>query len=169
MRSRENQVMEKRKNGTLRVATWNEEASLAQDQFREQCDVNNIIDKFNRTGEISHIMKTQGVYMDTTNLPNYQQSLQIVIDAEDAFMALPAEMRKKFDNDPGKMIAYLEDPKNHKEAVTLGLMEEKQIPTDTQILNELKIQNKNHQNKNTENPNIKTKTKTNTNPPPAEE
>lgn len=81
--------------------------------------------------------------MDSTNLPDYQEALQTVITAENAFYALPAEMRKKFDNDPGVMIKYLEDDTNNEEAIKLGLKIPKETPTDTQILNELQTLNKN--------------------------
>ena len=38
-----------------------------------------------------------------------------------AFDALPAELRERFENDPGKFVEFCLDPKNKDEAVELGL------------------------------------------------
>lgn len=38
-------------------------------------------------------------------------------------MSLPAELRKRFRNDPGMLLAFLEDPQNRAEAESLGLVD----------------------------------------------
>jgi phage internal scaffolding protein len=37
-------------------------------------------------------------------------------------MALPAQIRSRFDNDPAKLIDFLENEQNHDEAIKLGLV-----------------------------------------------
>ena len=46
-----------------------------------------------------------------------------VIAAQDEFEALPAQIRARFDNDPAKLIEFLENSENRPEAEELGLVE----------------------------------------------
>ena len=41
--------------------------------------------------------------------------------AEEQFGALPANVRREFDNDPGKMLEFIQDPDNYERGVELGL------------------------------------------------
>jgi len=116
-------IMIKRPDGSVRVASVNEEPSKTQQQFKDECDVNNIVKKYETTGEWLHLTRRQGVYADVSEIKDYHQSLDKVQRANDAFMALPAEMRLRFQNDPGRLLEFLADPKNHSEGVKLGLYE----------------------------------------------
>lgn len=113
-------LISRRPDGSIRVVTVNEDPDMCQQQFKEDCDVNLIMEKFLKTGQITHT-RPPGYYMDLVDLPDYQESLNAVIEAGNRFMELPAKIRLKFDNDPGKFIAYLENPENDKEAISLGL------------------------------------------------
>lgn len=53
---------------------------------------------------------------------DYQDALNAVIRVESYFKKLPSKLREKFNHDPEVMVAYLADPKNLKEAQTLGLI-----------------------------------------------
>lgn len=116
-----------RPNGTIGVRTVNNEPSMTQQQFKQDCDVNYIMDKFRKTGTITHLRKEPGAYLDLLDMPDYQQSLQTVINAQNSFMELDAETRLRFDNDPGKFLEWLGDPKNEQEQIQMGLRVPKQI------------------------------------------
>lgn len=118
-------IIQKRANGTKRVATINEEPTMTQQHLKEKVNVNSIMAKYRKTGLIDHVRKNPGVYMDLTELPDYQTALQTVIRAQDTFETIPANIRLKFDNDPSKLIAFLSDDKNYDEAAALGLVERK--------------------------------------------
>lgn len=112
-----------RPNGTKKVVTVNPLPSLTQKQFKNDVDVNNIIKKFKKTGQISHIRNTlNGVYSDLTHISDLLDMKLKVIHAEQAFMELPPKLRSKFRNDPAELISYLQNPSNHEEAIHLGLM-----------------------------------------------
>lgn len=117
-----NQKTVVRKNGTLRVQSINNEPTLAQQQFKDECDINNIMKKYSTTGEFTHLTSKEGVYADFSQITDYRDMLDTVIYAQDAFNALPAEMRKRFDNDPGKLLEFIQDNKNYDEGVKLGLL-----------------------------------------------
>lgn len=97
-----------------------EDPSLAQQQFRDDVDINNILDHWLKTGEISGGMRDPQ-YGDFSGLGDYHACLNTVREAQDKFMALPAKIRSRFDNDPDKLIRFVEDSNNLAEAVELGL------------------------------------------------
>lgn len=96
---------------------------LTQQNFHEETDINNIMAKFAKTGLVDHVNKVQGAYGDFTSVQDYQLHLDQVMAAGDAFMALPATIRRRFDNDPAHLVAFLGDPRNRDEAIALGLIE----------------------------------------------
>lgn len=95
--------------------------SMTNQQFKEECDVNNILAKYKRTGLLSHVSRTQGQFGDFSTLEDYQTSLHKVMKAQESFGLLPSEVRNKFQNDPGKLVDFLADSKNDEEAYKFGL------------------------------------------------
>ena len=130
IRNKKNQIITRRKNGTISVESINEEPTLTQQQFKEQCDINNIIKNYHQTGELP-LSKKVGQFLDVSNVQDYQTSLQTVFEAQQAFDALPSKIRSRFENDPNQLIAFIEDDANHEEALKLGLLS----PTATSKLN----------------------------------
>lgn len=114
-------IIEKRENGTTRVATLNEEPSKTQQQFKEDCDVNFIVKKFMRTGQLTHLAKQQGYYADMSEYPDLATAMQSLSEAQSAFDALPADLRRRFGNSPVEMVKFLQDPNNVEESIKLGL------------------------------------------------
>jgi len=99
-----------------------EEPSLAQQHFKEECDINTILQKFNITGLLPQAPLSPR-YGDFTGIGDYHSALNRVIAAQDEFEALPAQIRARFDNDPAQLIEFLQDETNRPEAEELGLVE----------------------------------------------
>lgn len=99
-----------------------EEPSLAQQHFKEECDINTILRKFSITGLLPEAPLSPR-YGDFSGISDYHTALNRVIAAQDEFEALPAQIRARFDNDPAKLIEFLENDKNRPEAEELGLVE----------------------------------------------
>jgi len=99
-----------------------EEPSLAQQHFKDECDINNILRQFNITGLLPESPLSPR-YGDFSGIGDYHTALNRVIAAQDEFEALPAQIRARFNNDPAELIEFLEDDKNRPEAETLGLVE----------------------------------------------
>ena len=104
-----------------KFATPTEGESMTQQQFKAECDVNNILAKYKKTGQINHLAKHNGNFGDFSNIEDYQTALDKIAQAELAFNDLSSDIRSKFHNDPGKLIDFLSDEKNNKEAIELGL------------------------------------------------
>lgn len=93
-----------------------------QQQFEEECNINSIVKRYRETGVITHLSQENPLYGDFGDVPDYQSALAIVMDAETKFEALPAFLRKRFDNDPSQMLEFVQDESNYEEAVKLGLL-----------------------------------------------
>lgn len=115
------QLIEQLNEATGEV-TWEKDPGLTQQQWKDECDVNKIMEQMYKTGSLTHIRNQQtGAYADLTDLPDYQTSLNTIIKANETFEALPAEIRTRFKNDPAELIAFIDDEKNIEESYKLGL------------------------------------------------
>nr|QJB19063.1 MAG: internal scaffolding protein [Microvirus sp.] len=97
------------------------ETTLTQQQFAAECDINTIVNNFLKSGEMpDDVAKPQ--FGDFTQHPkDYHEALNLVLAAQEAFDALPAKIRTRFNNDAGEYVDFFNDPKNQAEAVELGL------------------------------------------------
>lgn len=114
--------IEKRKNGSTRVIFQSDEQVRVQQQFKDDCDVNNIMKKYQTTGHFTHATSKQGQYKDFFGITDYHDMLNTVLYAQEAFQTLPAAVRARFANDPGEILEFVQDPKNRDEAIKLGLI-----------------------------------------------
>lgn len=109
------------------------EPSLTVQAFKGECDINKILAKFRETGSLVdplHPPTRRPMFGDFTELPDYQGMLDQLMQADEAFMSLPAKVRDRFGNDPAKVIEFLNDEKNFDEAVKLGLCSPRsEVPT----------------------------------------
>lgn len=96
--------------------------SMAQQHFREECDINNIMARYEKTGLIEHAARFGGRYEDVTAGLDYHEACNMIIRAQEAFATLPARVRAHFDNDPAAFLAAVEDPDRKDELRELGLL-----------------------------------------------
>lgn len=110
----------------IRVRTFNEDASLTQQQFKDDCDINLIIAKYEKTGQITHLRRSEGQYLDLSHISDYQTSLNKVMEANAMFDELPSDVRLRFGNDPQQFITFCQEhEKNYEEGVKLGLFKKR--------------------------------------------
>lgn len=95
--------------------------SLTKQSFKDECDINNILKKYQNTGLITHVQEARSGYGDFTAVTDYQSALNAVLEAQDAFLELPAQIRERFNNDPTEFVAFIDDPRNANAAIELGL------------------------------------------------
>lgn len=98
------------------------EETPVQQQFKDECDINHLMRKYQETGLIPQSVK-RPFYGDFTEVPDYQAAMNVVNEAQALFMSMPSEVRKEFDNDPAKFLEYCRDPKNGDRLIELGLRE----------------------------------------------
>lgn len=105
-----------------RKQTVIEGATRAQQHMKDECDVNHILKKYSQTGLITHLAARPGAYQDMPGGLDFQDAVNLVMDAQENFDALPSAVRARFNNDPGAFLAFAEDPANRDEMVTMGLL-----------------------------------------------
>lgn len=106
---------------SLETGTKCEEETLAQQQFKDECDINTILDRFGITGELPTNVR-QPLSADFVEAVDYQTAQNALIEAQQSFMEMPAKIREKFDNNPAKFIDFFEHEENRAEAERLGLV-----------------------------------------------
>lgn len=87
------------------------------------CDINTILANYARTGVLTHVNNAEPLYIDAPRVEGLQEALELVRDAEAAFMQLPAKVRERFDNEPLALLAALEDPSRAAELRELGVLD----------------------------------------------
>jgi phage internal scaffolding protein len=97
--------------------------SRVKQEFREECDINNVIKHYKLTGQIQHInaQAKNGSYEDLPDPIDYQESLNAVAAATASFATLPAHVRDRFSNNPALFLNFMNDANNVDEMVKLGL------------------------------------------------
>lgn len=100
--------------------------SLTQQHFQEECDILNIIRRHDRNGIIEHVQRGQARYGDFSEVHDYREALDLVRDAQKEFMSVPSDIRKQFDNNPGKFYEFVSNPENKDELIKMGFIEQSQ-------------------------------------------
>lgn len=98
----------------------------------ESCDINKIMERFNRTGKLP-MMQTQPALYGDSRVVDFQTAQEIIKDAKDQFQALPAKTRKAFGNDPQAFLNAIGDTSedNIAQLLKLGiLVPRKETPED---------------------------------------
>ncbi len=96
--------------------------SLAQQHMKDECDINVIVERFGVTGELPSAPVPPS-YGDFSGVSDYHTAINAVRASEEAFMALPAKIRARFDHDPNALLQFLNDPINRNEAIEIGLID----------------------------------------------
>lgn len=109
-----------------RVYTINDEPSLTDQSQQEECDINNIVARHYK--DRIPFPNNPGMYQDVSQISDLQGALNDVRLANEAFEALPSQLREKLYNDPKNLITYLNDKNNHPEAEKYGLLKLTEIP-----------------------------------------
>lgn len=100
---------------------------VTQQSEKEKCDINHIIRRFTRTGVIDRVSKFEARFGDTRGV-DFTDAMNLVTHAQQAFEELPSKIRKRFSNDPGKLLEFMENPNNRDEAIELGLINQRWTP-----------------------------------------
>lgn len=107
------------------------DVSLTEQHHKNDCDVNQILKRYLKTGILDSRNVKTPMYGDFSFAPSdYRQAVELLEEARSRFLALPSEVRERFGNDPGAVLDFLNDPANRDEAVKLGLVS---APVKTEV------------------------------------
>jgi len=109
--------------------------TMTKQSMQDECDINILMKKYEKTGMIDHVIRYKGQYADVTSQLDYQEALHTIMDAQSMFASLPASVRDRFGNSPEHFLKFVEDPANETEMRKMGLMdtpyEEPSTPPET--------------------------------------
>jgi len=94
---------------------------ITEQAHKDQCDINKIVPKYDKTGLINHISDIEAQYGDVSGL-DFKMASDQVIGAQQSFDKLPSHIRKRFKNSPQEFLSFFDDPLNRPEAISLGLI-----------------------------------------------
>lgn len=108
--------------------------SLTQQSEKDSTDINFIVKQYCECGVCPSCNVHQPLSEDmlAMSTQTFQEVMQQQAQLNNAFNELPANVRKKFDYNPLKMLEFVENPNNKEECVKLGLL--KSIPAISDII-----------------------------------
>lgn len=102
--------------------------TLTRQEFKDESDINFLMKRYKTHGVMPTMRVGEPRYLDCTEVPDFQAAMQLVIDAEAAFMTLPAAVRKEFGNDHVAFVEYATDPENLDQMREWGLAPPEKAP-----------------------------------------
>lgn len=91
-------------------------------EFKDEVDINYILEHWKKTGHLNHTNPATPIFGDFANADDYLTAQGKLLEADQAFMAMPAEIRDRMGNDPAQFMAFMSDEANIDEAIELGLI-----------------------------------------------
>lgn len=97
---------------------------------KDSSDINNIVARAHHTGQLPVLNKQHIEVMP--DVQSYQDAMNKVVFAQQAFEQLPSQIRAKFDNDPSKMLEAISasstNPEIKDQLTEIGLFEKEIAP-----------------------------------------
>lgn len=97
------------------------EPGRTKQAFKDECDINTIVKRFGLTGELP-VNRRAPTYGDYSNIGNFHDAMNAVLEANETFSKLPARIRSQFDNDPEKFVAFSVQSTNRAQLKEWGLL-----------------------------------------------
>lgn len=107
----------------MSVALKCEDDSLTVQADAKATDINFIMKNYQRTGQLPPISRLPS-FGDFDTVSDFRTALDLVREAQDQFMLLPAEVRARFDNDAVKFVEFCDVPENLPQLVGLGILDD---------------------------------------------
>jgi len=84
--------------------------SMAKQSMRDECDINLIVDRYRKSGAVSHLARGVPQFSDVSQVGDYRTAIENARAAEEFFSKLPAKLRAAFSNDVAEYLEALQDP-----------------------------------------------------------
>lgn len=114
-------------------AKVNDEESKTQQSDKDDADINIIVGRFMKSGQLPQISKNPILGGDFTSGADFRDALEYVREAKAAFEEIPAKIRRIFGNSPEAFIEYAADPENLPQMRKWGLANEEKKPENAPV------------------------------------
>lgn len=101
---------------------FDEEEGLTKQSFKDECDINHILRKYQTQGVLTHVNNHSPRYHDVSGI-DFANAIETATRAQQMFDELPSKLRKRFGHDPGQFLDFVQsdDPSDIDAAIDLGL------------------------------------------------
>lgn len=105
--------------------------SMAEQSEVDRTDINKLSQKHLRQRLVGDPNGRQPIYGVMPSI-SYHEMMNKVATIDTQFMRLPGKIRKRFNNRPEMMLAFLNDENNRREAVQLGMVDDPELLAEIQ-------------------------------------
>lgn len=105
--------------------------SRTQQQFKDETNIVSIMKRYRKT-RVMPVVRGN-MFDNFTGFESYHEAMNKITEAKQEFMRLPPKLRLRFENDPGQLIQFVQDPKNEKECIELGFKEAPKTPKPQKV------------------------------------
>lgn len=85
-------------------------------------NINTIVAQYDKTGLLPQVGR-EALFADVSDVGDYRSALDLIRNAEELFMTIPADVRSRFENDPAVFLDWTSNADNRDEMVEMGLLE----------------------------------------------
>lgn len=103
--------------------------SMTRQEFAKDCDINVLMAHYDKNAIVPPMNSKEPQYFDASSVPDFREALDIAREANEAFMRVPAIVRKELDNDVHEFVKYAADPANVDNMRKWGLAEPAPVET----------------------------------------
>jgi phage internal scaffolding protein len=100
---------------------------LTDQSWVKNSDINNIMKKYAKTGVLPQTKQNLAQYLDVSEVPSLEDAHNLIIEARNMFMELPADVRKLMDNDPNNLHDFCKNPANREYLIERGVLDKVEI------------------------------------------
>jgi len=114
---------------TKPILTFPPNSRWTKQSFREECDINTIMARYQSTGEMPVISERAPQYLDVSSGFDFALMQDQLVEAQNLFNDLPSSLRNRFANNPALFLNFVQDEANRPEMYKLGLL--KKSPSES--------------------------------------
>jgi phage internal scaffolding protein len=103
------------------------EESKTEQSHKAEVDINNIVKRAGNMELIAKINALQNFEYDDVTGNDFQESMNAILRAKEAFSSVPSGIRRQFDNDPAKFMDFVHNPDNADKLVEMGLANKPEV------------------------------------------
>lgn len=100
--------------------------SATKQSFKDECDINVIVDKFMKTGAMPENVRMP-VAADYSEVLDFRGMMNSIVQARESFDEMPAPVRARFHNDPAEFVDFCLKDENWDEALKMGLISDEAV------------------------------------------
>lgn len=113
--------------------------TLVEQSHKSEVDINNIVRKHG-VDLLQQVAALQQFTFDAVPDNDFQEMMNVLLQAKEAFSSVPSDIRRQFDNDPAKFMDFVHNPDNSDKLIEMGLAnapEPPPAPLQVEVVNEV--------------------------------